>query len=439
MKQTVDIIPRMDPRCPERKALQDNAFKHALQEAVREHVEGTFFHVGAYPADDGHPRTRTPFEIQQPVTYAGTESYQDNKEVLEQIDALTNTGSLATIICGDQQTFARMVCLRRLDPELFSHIVPLPGEMHLCAHFLHAVWRLYWNKYLHWFAVRMEMEATIKEEWPVKQWNPHDDFMFIILSACLRFLGRHCPPHLFEYDRCLRAAQGNINLQMMLHFVYDCGLPYLILRNSIRKHPNAEIRKQILLVYNVCMHLCRPNESNKFQYAILCVQGVWTYYNMIPCLRRIWDRMSTVSLSGFPGRNVAIDHLCEKVNLSSKVIIGNYPTNGRIRTWVPALNILMPCQAYYFNYMASIGHDDDDEDDDRRSQKADREATIQAAETLVAHAVGDTWDDATNDNDDICTVMYAGAREGLCPWEIVEQKQADWHLYVLAKQEEMLL
>ena len=80
-----------------------------------------------------------------------------------------------------------MVCLRRLDPELFSHIVPLPGEMHLCAHFLHAVWRLYWKKYLHWFAVRMEMEATIKEEWPVKQWNPHDDFMFIILSACLRF------------------------------------------------------------------------------------------------------------------------------------------------------------------------------------------------------------------------------------------------------------
>ena len=59
--------------------------------------------------------------------------------MLEQIDALTNTGSLATIICGDQQTFARMVCLRRLDPELFSHIVPLPGEMHLCAHFLHAV------------------------------------------------------------------------------------------------------------------------------------------------------------------------------------------------------------------------------------------------------------------------------------------------------------
>ena len=108
------------------------------------------------------------------------------------------------------------------------------------------------------------------------------------------------------------------------------------------------------------------------------MQGVWTYYNMIPCLRRIWDRMSTVSLSGFPGRNVAIDHLCEKVNLSSKVIIGNYPTNGRIRTWVPALNILMPCQAYYFNYMASIGHDDDDEDDDRRSQKADREATIQS-------------------------------------------------------------
>ena len=102
MKQTVDILPRMDPLCPERKALQDNAFRSMLQQVVREHGEGTFFHVGGYPADDGHPRTRTHFEIQQPVTYAGTESYQDNREVLQQIDALTNTGSLATIICGDQ-------------------------------------------------------------------------------------------------------------------------------------------------------------------------------------------------------------------------------------------------------------------------------------------------------------------------------------------------
>ena len=118
MRQTVDILPRMDPLCSERKALQDIAFSSMLQQVVREHGEGTFFHVGGYPADDGHPRTRTHFEIQQPVTYAGTESYQDNKEVLQQIDALTNTGSLATIICGDQQTFARMVWLRRLDPEL---------------------------------------------------------------------------------------------------------------------------------------------------------------------------------------------------------------------------------------------------------------------------------------------------------------------------------
>ena len=65
-------------------------------------------------------------------------------------------------------------------PRAAYGLIVLPGEMHLCAHFLHAVWRLYWKKYLHWFAVRMEMEATIKEEWPVKQWNPHDDFMFII-------------------------------------------------------------------------------------------------------------------------------------------------------------------------------------------------------------------------------------------------------------------
>ena len=55
------------------------------------------------------------------------------------------------------------------------------------------------------------------------------------------------------------------------------------------------------------------------------------------------------------------------------------------------------------------------------------------------HTLWATPDDATDDNDEIYTVMHAGARDGLCPWEIVEQKQADWRLYVLAKQEEMIL
>ena len=48
---------------------------------------------------------------------------------------------------------------------------------------------------------------------------------------------------------------------------------------DIKEILRTEIRKQILLVYNVCMHLCRPNESNKFQYAILCVQWLRNQFN----------------------------------------------------------------------------------------------------------------------------------------------------------------
>ena len=53
--------------------------------------------------------------------------------------------------------------------------------------------------------------------------------------------------------------------------------------------------------------------------------------------------------------------------------------------------------------------------------------------------MGDTWDGATDDNDEIYTVIYPGARDGLCPWEVVEQEQAGWRQYVDLKQEEMLM
>ena len=66
-------------------------------------------------------------------------------------------GNLATIVVGDQQTFDRMVKLRRNMPLMYRHIIPFNGEMHFAAHFLHAGWRLHHDPLLQFFAERLEI------------------------------------------------------------------------------------------------------------------------------------------------------------------------------------------------------------------------------------------------------------------------------------------
>jgi len=81
-------------------------------------------------------REPTYFEIWQPLVGYGTESYADNDAVLEHIKEKIEDripGNKLTIIVGDQQTFDRMMKLRKYQPIDYAWLVPMAGEMHFCA------------------------------------------------------------------------------------------------------------------------------------------------------------------------------------------------------------------------------------------------------------------------------------------------------------------
>ena len=337
-------------------------------------------------------------------------------------------GNLATIVVGDQQTFDRMVKLRRNMPMMYRHITPFNGGMHFAAHFLHAAWRLYHGPLLSFFADRLQMKY-LKEDWTVKSWSYYDDFVMIMVTAIVRWIA-HLPglDHADDINRLLTESEENADTQMPLHFLYDVGLPYVGLRQLLRQASSREMREESLLYYNMCMHMCRPAHVNKFHYAILCVHATWFYRNTIPSLRNVWDEMSTVLLRGIPGRNIPIDHLVEKVNKASKMMLRGIITAKRLRELVPSLNVLLPAETEYMQMTGAH-----DEDAKCFSGKQDRLPTAIEVHSDINSIVGDTWERCCQPVERSTFLLGHQGPLAARPWDIVANSHHGWQQHVMDK------
>ena len=418
----------MDPANPAVITLRAQLFQDTIQSCME---SPETWQCDLYEGDQRKIGRPTPFEIWEPLVHTGTTSYQDNKECLIAIDdkvMTENLGNLATIVVGDQQTFDRMVKLRRNMPFTYKHIIPFNGEMHFAVHFLHAAWRLYYGPCLQFFAERLKMEY-LKEDWTPKNWSYYDDFVMILVTAIVRWLAS-LPGlnHTEGIDALLEESSQNADTQMLLHFLYDVGLPYVGLRRLLRRQSSREMREESLLYYNMGMHLCRPAQVNKFHYAILCVHATWFYRNTIPSLRNVWDLMSTVSLRGIPGRNIPIDHLCEKVNKASKMMLRGIITEKRLRELIPSLNVLMPAEAEYMNMTGA-------HDEDRKcfSGKSNRLATAMEVQSDIAGIVGGTWEQCCQPRDRSTFLFGHQGPQAAYPWQVVTDSQLGWRYHVMEK------
>ena len=84
------------------------------------------------------------YEYHVPTTH-GTADYEDNKAVLARIRIRKeNLGLKLVFVIGDQQSYSRMVWLKRKETSDYLWLVPFPGEFHFAVHMLmgiHILWR----------------------------------------------------------------------------------------------------------------------------------------------------------------------------------------------------------------------------------------------------------------------------------------------------------
>ena len=403
--------------------------KDTFDRYIRELRADRSWEAGAYRDDPAHARRPTSFLVWEPEVYTGTESYADNRDVLDTIERRVEAElprALCTIIVGDQQTFDRMMKLKRSQYEDYKHVIPFNGEMHMCAHFCHAGWRLWWPSMLEPFLeLYNPNQKVLKEDWTVKHWSHYDDFMFYFTTGSLRWLSHHVLHNLLDVDSLLEYTSSNRTTQIFLHFLLDVCIPYVELRQIIRQTSSAENRDRLQLYYAMLMHLCRTDRANKFLYAMLCVHSVWLHNNVIPSVRAIWDAMSTVSWSGYPGRNIAIDHLIEKVNRGAKSILHGNITWERIKILIPTLNVLLPCERAYFSMMGGI----EDDTEDPHSHKQSQHECASRVETCLDTFLGGSWDAMRAPDDDNNFRQGYPGTDPADPQDLIARKQVDYAAY----------
>ena len=425
-KTEVDVVAWFNPN----RAEVLHEVSDAFDALVREVQADAKWQAGRYLPDPAHPGTPTPFEVWEPEVYTGTESYRDNREVLQRIDTRfleKYKGYKCIIVVGDQQTFDRMMKLKRGEYGAYKHVIPFNGEMHLLAHFCHAGWRLYWDAMLLPFLQLFDRQQTVlKEKWTVKDWSHYDDFMMYFTTAAMRWVTQHTPYDILDKDNLLLYARNNRTATIFLHFLFDVCVPYVTMRQLLRQASSPRMRERMLVYYSLCMHMCRPKQANKYLYAVLCVHAVWLHHNVIPSVRGVWDAMSTVSLRGLPGRNIPVDHLCEKINRYSKMIMHGIISVRRIQERVPMLNVLMPTEAAYYNMIGGV----ELTEENAGTGKQSHEECADRACVCLDQLLGGSWVNFIAASDDNNFRQGFPGVEPTDPFDLVQQEQASYATYV---------
>ena len=287
----------------------------------------------------GPPPEPTKLVYMDPVLDVGTAKYADVDLVLHRILAYYITTAFVAasvvLLVGDQQSYHRMIWVKKYHPTNNDWFVPLPGEFHFVANLLMALHRLWYRSLSQWAEQKLGWRNTIKEDWgSVTEWHHYDRFYLLLISAITTYLTEIVPLHVrLQPSQLMTAVAGNATASMLVRFLYEFGYPYLELRNSIRTNDHATIDLMWVLGFH-WFHAC-----NKFQYAILCIYVTSIRQAMVPLLRRVWSEQRTVSLAGNAVSNVGHDLGQERMNCDTKSFVSSHSDmRDRLRKVASMLN-----------------------------------------------------------------------------------------------------
>ena len=282
----------------------------------------------------------TQFWVYPPILKCNTASYEDNQYILWRLKMymeMRNPGMTHAFVVGDEQTFQRMIHMKQLDKFAYSWLIPMPGEFHMACHMLHCEYRLFYKAILKPVAVQTH-KTNIHHDHKVQQFNVHELYYLTVVQAVWTFLEECFGEDLKMWRRALVECEENYFAKTLLYFIFDGALPYLMWRRLVRMPPSKERRTDLNKIYR--LYAWRYVAMNKTNYGPLCFHALYMYENLTAPLQDVWDKVYNASIKGHPGRNVALDHLMEKINRMAKQLVGTSATEDRIAAIVPEINVV---------------------------------------------------------------------------------------------------
>jgi len=125
-------------------------------------------------------------------TTNGTAGYSDVSKFLSALKLYVCMVLMIPLafVLGDQQSFSRMVWLKRMEPDTYSFVIPLYGDFHYTVHLLMAMHLLWWGPLIEWLLEETGIcSQSIKEDWSsVELYNRHRFVYEAIIVGILTYL-----------------------------------------------------------------------------------------------------------------------------------------------------------------------------------------------------------------------------------------------------------
>ena len=145
----------------------------------------------------------------------GTAGYADVRKFLAVLKLLvvsTLRIPLAFVL-GDQQSFSRMIWLKRKERDAYGFVIPFYGDFHFTVHLLMAMHTLWWKILVHWLLEETGFcSESIHEEWSsVELYNRYRFAYEVIIVGILTYLLDVLPEGALDNPGLLIAAASTHN------------------------------------------------------------------------------------------------------------------------------------------------------------------------------------------------------------------------------------
>ena len=258
--------------------------------------------------------------------------FEMNKQRLLCSDAWVN------IEGGDGLAIARANQEIADDPDTFLNtspaVVPMLGELpHGLHHIRHVVHRNF-APFILRCAEECQTPAIVADPAEVKYFNSHIYFDWVITRACAEYV--------FEISRgqggadfedtavFIRAAEANVDLAWVVHYLYDGGFLELHFKQSLRANLSDELDAD----WCEFVTLARTGSGHKTNYGILALMQVYRSVCLHPKLAELWRTVRTLPMSTHPGARVGHDSPCEWLHADITASVQTRVTETSITNYI---------------------------------------------------------------------------------------------------------
>ena len=277
--QAVDLV---------EKAASIGGFKFALREAVSR-------------------LNSAKMTILSPLVQVGTTSYEDVEKVIKSIlQEFSNAlGIPFSLFNGDEQVFTRLWHLRLKFPELYSWVIPFPGEWHWNWQTLRGIFKIYGHYLLLPFSHRLGYK---KLDCKGDNFHHSEHFLEVVTKALCTVFQHYQNKHPdLDPVQVMHHYKPNKHLYELLYFFVWYLCPYWETRAAIKAGVSAKLNE----FWRYWLHLFIA--ARKTRYAVMSLRFLWLLEYLHPQVVEIINSFRFFSFSDKPNTAIALDHLQEIV------------------------------------------------------------------------------------------------------------------------------